>query len=48
MIQPGALAATGMPLDMLGLPDAFEGLMQRMRQQQQQQRQRQQPQHGAA
>jgi hypothetical protein len=39
MILPGARAATGMPIDMLGLQDSFEDVMRTMQQQQQQQNQ---------
>jgi hypothetical protein len=35
MILPGARAATGMPIDMLGLQDSFEDVMRTMQQQQQ-------------
>jgi hypothetical protein len=37
MILPGARAATGMPIDMLGLQDSFEDVLRTMQQQQQQQ-----------
>jgi hypothetical protein len=37
MILPGSRAATGMPIDMLGLQDSFEDVLRTMQQQQQQQ-----------
>jgi hypothetical protein len=42
MIMPGARAATGMPIDMLGLQDSFDDVMRTMQQQQRQQQQQQQ------
>lgn len=39
MIMPGVRAATGMPLDMLGLQDSFEQVLYTMQQQEQKQQQ---------